>query len=315
MAVTAIGPADLAAARIALLAARTAVEAGSAVAITGYAVTAGAEPVSEDEAVRSLAALAKPLVCSPELHAGILALRCEPPRPAQAEAYSHQRAYWEGQGGYYGHLRARFGDEYRGRKVLCVGDDQLLDATIGDLEVYNRDYHVLAGGSVGDVPGSVWANYQKLTRPARERGAEYIIKFFPPDPNEGFAVVWVDDESAAAERGGTGRRCERCGERPAVRVVNRYTNEAFVRQHLCEECTAAEIEIPAPGVEAYFQLLEVVEQAEPEDRRELLAQLEPWVREMEQVWQATRTPAELERFFRRWRELHDGGNDSIPTGA
>ena len=279
---------------MALLAARTAVGAAAG-GVRAYALTADSAPLSEAEAVRALVRMRKPIACTPELRGDTLVLACDPDSPYVAIASARGEED-------YGFLRKRFGADYQRRKMLCAGDGEYMEVTVGDMEAWHRSYVVVPGGSAADEPGSMWADHHGLTAVARERGADYITKFFPPHPNDSFVLTTAAEIGGAAVAPGV--PCATCGLRPATQRISTSGREGGSVRDVCDECAAAEF---LPGqLEVFRGLLAALEAADPAERAEMMEDMEEWVSGMEGLWQSLAPPDEVAAFFRRWRELRHG---------
>lgn len=117
----------------------------------------------------------------------------------------------------------------------------------------------------------MWADRQGLSTLARERGADYITKFFPPDPNATTTLVTLN-EIGPAKIGVGVEVCESCGKRPAVGRVDRSRDGASSTRYLCAHCAILELALPGPGL--FLDLLQALEEAEPEARRNMLRDMD-----------------------------------------
>lgn len=156
---------DEAAAHVALLALRTGLPPGMG-PHDDFLVPPDRRLVAAAEAVERLRALPKPVTCGAEPRGDVLVLYC------QSLAGESRRLLLPVAG-----QMEKIYQQFQASRVLFVGVDQALLTTTRAAMRLHRDYH-LPVNTVGDAPGSEWAEHQGLVALGTRAGAGFVHLFY-----------------------------------------------------------------------------------------------------------------------------------------
>jgi hypothetical protein len=189
-------PADLAAAQLALLAARSAISRKVRIRGPQIRVPPAHERFAPEYVVEQLAATPKPLVLSAREAGGSVEVSYRPLLPGTHEFDWYQKGLdlARERGGVLTSLITQDGGGPDKVLIHCVGRDQALLVPLAAVEKWNSDYHIeginLRGDHVANPWCADWPDYIE----AKRRGAVGIMIFSSPDDNPVRVVVRIKEE-------------------------------------------------------------------------------------------------------------------------
>jgi hypothetical protein len=189
------------AARLALLALRASVGKDIPLEPDRVALN-GAPATSVDAAAHMLALLPKPTLCSGDVEAGVLSVRClaldDADPDAQRSFHFHRKDDAE-QGGFMGWLEDRYGPG--DHAVVIFGRGERLEVTLSVVELWHAHYEIQDVSYRGDDVENPLCDDEPEYREARSLGARALLSFSSPADSRGSGVTFTLplSESATTE--------------------------------------------------------------------------------------------------------------------
>jgi len=168
------------AARLALLALRSAVDQATPLATDRVQFGAAASPISTDEAAQLLAAKPKPLFCDAGVRDGTLFVSCRSLSATDASYYPEyemRRRDDDESGGFMGFLRDQYGPG--DHLVAVLGRDESLILPQSVVERWSHEYEMAASYSTDDIDNQ-WSQSDPDYVEAKRNGAKGVLHFSAP---------------------------------------------------------------------------------------------------------------------------------------
>src|ERR1051326_863337 len=191
-----VTPLDLAAAELALLAARAGISRKVRIRRRRIRVPPIHERFAPESVVEHLAAAPKPLLVGAREAGGSVQISYRQLLPGTREFdwYDKGIQLAREHGGFMGYLTLRYGGPAEKLFVQCVGRDEAILLPLPAVEKWHADYQVEGVNLRGDDVANPWCTEWPDYVEAKRRGASGVIIFSSPGDNHVRVVVRINEE-------------------------------------------------------------------------------------------------------------------------